>query len=55
MNYMWYDYEVHEMILLSDFKGAMQIDHSKDKSMHVSTCNNYNFNTLTPVVWKLWR
>jgi hypothetical protein len=24
-------------------------------SVHVSTCTSYDFNTLTPVVWKLWR
>jgi hypothetical protein len=24
-------------------------------SVHVSPCTNYDFNALTPVVWKLWR
>jgi len=33
----------------------MGLDHSKDVSVHVSTCISYNFNALTPVVWKLWR
>jgi len=27
----------------------MPLDHSKDISAHVSTCNHYNFNALTPV------
>jgi len=33
----------------------MQLDRSKDMSVHVSTCTSYDFNALTPVVWKLWR
>jgi hypothetical protein len=41
------------MILLCDFKGAMQLDHSKNMSVHVSTCTSYNVNTLTPVVWEV--
>jgi len=32
----------------------MQVDHSKDMTVHVSTCISYDFNTLTPVVWKFW-
>jgi hypothetical protein len=28
----------------------MQLDHSKDISVHVSTCTSYNFNALMPVV-----
>jgi len=28
---------------------------SKDMSVHVSTCTSYNFDILTPVMWKLWR
>jgi hypothetical protein len=47
--------EVTGMILLSDLKGAMRLDRSKDMSMHVSTCTSYDFNALTPVVWKLRR
>jgi hypothetical protein len=33
-------YEVPGMILLRDLKVAVQLDHSKDMSMHVSTCTN---------------
>jgi hypothetical protein len=43
-------YEVPGMILLRDLKGAMRLDRSKDMSMRVSTCTNYYFNALTPVV-----
>jgi len=25
-----------------------------DMSLKVSTCTSYDFNELTPVVWKLW-
>jgi len=32
----------------------MRLGRSKDMSVHVSTCTNYDFNTLTPVVRKLW-
>jgi hypothetical protein len=28
----------------------MQLDCSKDMSVHVSVCTSYNFNALTPVV-----
>jgi hypothetical protein len=48
-------YDVPGMILLHDLKGTMRLDRSKDMSVHVSTCTSYDFNTLTPVVWKLWR
>jgi hypothetical protein len=47
-------YEVPGMILLCDLKGAMQLDHSKDMSVHVSVCTSYDLNTLMPIVWKLW-
>jgi len=33
----------------------MRLDRSRDMSIHVSTCIIYYFNTLTPVVWKMWR
>jgi len=32
----------------------MHLDCSKDMLVHVSTSTSYDFNTLTPVVWKLW-
>jgi len=48
-------YEVPIMILLRDLKGTVRLDRSKYISVHVSTCTKYDFNTLTPVVWKLWR
>jgi hypothetical protein len=35
------------MILLHNFKGAMSLDHSKDTSVHVSTCTSYDFNELS--------
>jgi hypothetical protein len=50
----WCGREVPGMILLRDLKGAMRLDHSKDMSVHVSTCTSYDFNALTSVVWKLW-
>jgi len=31
----------------------MQLYYNKDMSVHISTCISYDFNTLTPVVWKL--
>jgi hypothetical protein len=49
----WRDYEVPGVILLSNLKGAMKRDPSEDVSVHVSTCTSYDFNALTPVVWKL--
>jgi len=27
---------------------------SEDMFVHVSTCTTYDFDALTPVVWKLW-
>jgi len=39
------------MILLRDVKGVMQLGRSKYTPVHVSTCTNYDFNILTPVVW----
>jgi hypothetical protein len=46
--------DVPRNILLRNVKGAMRLDHSKNMPVHVSTCTSYNFNALTPVVWKLW-
>jgi hypothetical protein len=51
----WCGYEVPRMILLRDLEGAMRINRSKSMSLHVSTCTPYDFNALTPVMWKLWR
>jgi len=45
-------YEVPGIILLRDLQGAMLLDHSKDMSMHVSTCTSYDFSTFMPAVWK---
>jgi len=42
------------IILLHDLKGAMRLHRSIDMSVHVSICTTYDFNSLTPVVWKLW-
>jgi len=39
----WWSYEVPGIILLCDL------------TVHISTCASYDFNTLTAVVWKLWR
>jgi hypothetical protein len=47
--------KVPGIILLRDLNGARRLDHSKDIFVHVSTCNNYDFNALTAVVWRLWR
>jgi hypothetical protein len=33
----------------------MRLDRRKNVSVRVSTCINYDFKALTPVVWKLWR
>jgi hypothetical protein len=38
----WCGYEVPGTILLRDSKGAMRLDRSKDTSVHVSTCTNYD-------------
>jgi hypothetical protein len=46
-------YDVPRMILLCNVKEAMRLDHSKDMFVHVSTCTSYDFNALTPVVWKV--
>jgi len=35
-----YGCEVPGMILLFELKGAMQFDHSKDMSVHVSACTS---------------
>jgi len=45
--------EVPRMILMHDLKGAMLLYHSKDMCMF-STYNSYDFNTLMPIVWKVW-
>jgi hypothetical protein len=34
------------MVLLYDLKGTMQLDCSKDMSVHMSTCTSYNFGAL---------
>jgi len=31
------------------------LDRYKDISVRVSTCTSYDFNALTPIVWKWWR
>jgi len=38
--------EVPGMIILHILKGAMQLDHSKDTSVHVSTCTSYNLSAF---------
>jgi hypothetical protein len=55
LHHTWLGYEVPGMILLSDLEGIMQLDHSKDMAVHFATFASYNFNTLRPVGWKLWR
>jgi hypothetical protein len=52
---IWCDYEVPGMILPRNLETAMRLDCSEDMSVHVSTYTAYDFNLLTPVVWKLWR
>jgi len=52
--YTKYGYEVHGIILLRDLKGALTLERSKYMSVHVSTCTSYNFNSLSPVMWRLW-
>jgi len=54
-NCTWCGYEVLGMILLRDLEGAILIDRRKDLSVRVSTFTVYDFNALTPVLWKLWR
>jgi hypothetical protein len=46
-------YELPGMILLCKLKGAMQLEHGKDMTVHVSTCTSYDCNALMPVVWQL--
>jgi len=45
--------EVRGIILLRDLKEAMRLGHSKDMSVHVSTCTTYDLKALTSVVLKL--
>jgi len=33
----------------------MQLNLSKDASVHVSLCTSYYFNALMPAAWKLWQ
>jgi hypothetical protein len=47
-------YEVPEIISLGGLNRAIQLDRSKDMSVHVSTCTSYDFNELASVAWKLW-
>jgi len=47
-------YEVPGIISLHGLNGAMRFHRSKDMSVPVSTCASYDFNALTPVVWKMW-
>jgi hypothetical protein len=47
-------YKVPGMVLLRGLKEAVRLDCIKDVPVHVSTCTSYDFNALTPVVWKLW-
>jgi len=49
-----YAYKVPRMILLRDLNGGVCLECSRDMSVHVSTYTSNDFNTLTPVVWKLW-
>jgi hypothetical protein len=51
---MWYGYEDPGVILLHGSKELMQLGCSKDMFVHLSTSTNYDFNALTPAVWKLW-
>jgi len=37
----WCGYEISGIILLYNIKGAMQLDHSKDMSVHISTGTTY--------------
>jgi hypothetical protein len=34
------------VLLLRDLEGAMRLERNKDISVHVSTCSDYDFNTL---------
>jgi len=51
----WCGYKVPVIVLLRHLKGAMWLYPNKDTPVHVSTCTNYDFNVLTPIMWKLWR
>jgi len=42
------------MILLLDSEGNLRLDRNKAMCVHVSNCNTYDFDTLAPVLWKLW-
>jgi len=42
------------MIPMHDLMGATRRNRNKDMSGHVSTLTVYDFNALTPIVWKLW-
>jgi hypothetical protein len=46
-------YEVSGIISMRNLKGAMRLDRSKDMSVRVLACVNYDFNAFTPLVWKL--
>jgi len=50
-----YGYEVPGTILLRDLKGAMRLHRNRNMTMHITFCNTYDLNALTPVVWDLWR
>jgi hypothetical protein len=50
----WYGYEVSGIVLSRNFKGAMRLDRTKYMSVHVFASAGYDFNALTPIVWKLW-
>jgi len=39
----------------NEFIPRLQLHHSEDMSVLVSTWTSYYFNALTPVVLKLWR
>jgi len=52
---VWFSYKAHRLILLRGLEGAMRLYRSEDTSVHVLACDSYDFNALTPVMWKLWR
>jgi hypothetical protein len=37
------------------FKGSHATYRIKNMSVNISTSDSYDFNTLLPAVWKLWR
>jgi len=45
---MWLLHSQNDFI--AQLKGAVQLDHSKDMLVLVSTCTSYSFNALMPVV-----